>query len=145
MIAQSLMVHAKVLEAYIHFKLIYTTDHILPVLTIKDLINEDGDLTTSFKISTGMKPSIFYLCVLFCSCIVRKATEHVGTKALDMHHQAQWGFCGILVGIPQNQKWSIVYVPHKPKIVFSYNVVFDENFSSALMYMQKPSVETMDM
>ena len=45
-IAHSLMVHARVLEAYIHFALMYTTDHISPVLPIKDLINKDGDPTT---------------------------------------------------------------------------------------------------
>ena len=50
------MVHAIVLEAYIHFSLMYTTDHIFPVLPINDLINEDGDPTTSFKLATGMKP-----------------------------------------------------------------------------------------
>ena len=43
--AQSIMVHARVSEAYIHFALMYTTDHIFPVLLIKDMINEDGDLT----------------------------------------------------------------------------------------------------
>ena len=33
-IAHSLMVHARVLEAYIHFALMYTTDHIFSVLPI---------------------------------------------------------------------------------------------------------------
>ena len=41
-VAHSLMVHARVLEAYIHFLFMYTTDHIFPVLPIKDMINEDG-------------------------------------------------------------------------------------------------------
>ena len=36
----------------------YTTDHIFPVLPIKDLINEDGDLTTQYKLATGTKPSV---------------------------------------------------------------------------------------
>ena len=36
-IAHSLMVHARFLEAYIHFVLMYTTYHIFPVLPIKDL------------------------------------------------------------------------------------------------------------
>ena len=48
-IAHSLMVHARVSEAYIHFALMYTTDHIFLVLPIKYLINEDGDLTTQFE------------------------------------------------------------------------------------------------
>ena len=49
-IARSLMVHAQFLEAYIHFTFMYTADHILPVLPIKDLINEHGDPTTTFKL-----------------------------------------------------------------------------------------------
>ena len=36
-IANSLMVHARVPENYIHFALMYTTDHIFPVLPIKTL------------------------------------------------------------------------------------------------------------
>ena len=73
-VAHYLMVHARVLEVYVHFALIYTTDHIFPVLTIKDLINEDGDPTTPHKLATGTKPSVSHLRVLFCPCVVRKAT-----------------------------------------------------------------------
>ena len=47
-IEQSLMVHARVLEACINFTLMYTTNRIFPVLPIKDLINEDGEPTTPF-------------------------------------------------------------------------------------------------
>ena len=54
-IAHSLMVHARVLEAYIHFTSMYTANHIFPVLPIKYLINEDGDPTTTFKLATGTK------------------------------------------------------------------------------------------
>ena len=45
-IAHALMVHARVPEIYVHFALMYTTDHIFPVLPIKDLINDDFDPTT---------------------------------------------------------------------------------------------------
>ena len=38
-IAHSLMVHARFLEAYIYFALMYTTYHIFPFLPIKDIIN----------------------------------------------------------------------------------------------------------
>ena len=57
-VAHSLMVHARVSEVYIHFALMYTTDHIFPVLPIKYLINEDGDTTTPHKLATGTKPSV---------------------------------------------------------------------------------------
>ena len=98
------MVNARVSEAYIHFSLMYMTDNIFTVLPIKDLINKDVDPTTPYKLATGTKPSVTHLRVLFCPCVVRKATAHVGTKALNMGHQAQKGFRGIFIGIPQHQK-----------------------------------------
>ena len=51
-IAQSLIVHAQVLEAYIHFMFMYTADHIFLVLPINDLINKDKDPTTPFRLTT---------------------------------------------------------------------------------------------
>ena len=80
------MVHAQFLEAYIHFVLIYTSNNILSVLPIKDLINEDDEPTTQFKIGIVTETSILRLGVLFCPCHVQKATAHVGTMELKMHH-----------------------------------------------------------
>ena len=60
-VAHSLMVYARFLEAYIHFALIYSTDHIFPVLPIKDLINEDVDPKTPHKLATGTKPTVSHL------------------------------------------------------------------------------------
>ena len=37
-----------------------------------------------------------HLCVLFCTCVVRKSTAHVGTKTLNMCHQEQNGFCDLV-------------------------------------------------
>ena len=122
------MLHAIFLESYIHFALMYTKDHIFPVLPIKYLINEDGEPTTPVKLATGTKPPVSHLCVLFCPCVVQKATANVGTKALNMRHQAQNRFRGIFVGIPQHQKGYIVYLPIKWKIIYSYDVVFDQSF-----------------
>ena len=50
-VAHSLMVHARVPEVYVHFTLMYTTDHIFPVIPIKDLMNKDGDPTTPHKLA----------------------------------------------------------------------------------------------
>ena len=122
-VVQALMIHDKVPEVYVHFALMYTTDHIFPVLPIKDLINKDGNPTTPHKLATGIKPSVSHLRLLFCPCGVRKATAHVETKTLSMHHQAQKGFCGIFVGIPQHQKGYLVYVPRTRKVISSYGVV----------------------
>ena len=116
----------------------YTTYHIFTFIPIKDMIKKDGDPTTSFKLATGTKPSVSNLRVLFCPCVVRKSTAHVGTKALYMCHQAHKGFYGVFVGITKHQKGYLVYVPSTRKIISSYDVVFDENFSSALSYTPQP-------
>ena len=131
-IANSIMVYEIVL--YLHFALIYTTYYIFPVLPIKDLISKYSETTKPFKLATGTKNSVSHLRVLFCPHVVWKATAHVKKKALNMRHQAQKCFCGIFVEIPQNQKGYVVYVPSTKKIISSYDVVFDEMFSSMLVY-----------
>ena len=68
-----------------------------PVLPIKYPINIDGELTTPFNVVTGIKPSVSFICVLFCTCFVRKASSHVVTKALNMSHQGQNVFRSIFV------------------------------------------------
>ena len=123
----------------------YTTYHIFPVLPIKDLINEDGNSTTPHKLATGTKPSVYPLRVLFCPYVVCKATADVQTKTLNTRHQAQKGFRGIFVGIPENQKGYLVYVPSTRKVISSYNVAFDKSFSSALSYTSRPYSEAMAM
>ena len=126
------MVYARVLEACIHFTLMYMAYHIFQVLPIKDLINKADKPTTTYKLASGMKSLISNLRVSFCPSIVLISTAHVGKKFLKICHQAQKVFCGIFVGIPQHQKWYLVYVPHKQKIVCSYYVVFDDSLSSEL-------------
>ena len=85
-ISHSLMLHARVSEACIHFALMYMIDHIFPVLSIKYLINEDGDPTTPHKLATGTKTIVSHLRVLFYPCVVCKSTAHVETKALNIRH-----------------------------------------------------------
>ena len=70
---------------------------------------------------------------------------YIETKTLNMRHQAQKGFCGIFVGIPQHQKGYLVYVPSTRKVISSYDVVFDKSFSSALSYTSRPYAEAMAM
>ena len=102
------------------------------------MINEDGKPTTAFILATGTKTSVSHLRMLFCPCVIRKYNAHVDQKALNMRHQAQKVFRVIFVGIPQHKKWYIVYVPGTGKIISSYDVVFDEMFSSMLAYTSQP-------
>ena len=62
-----------------------------------------------------------------------------------MRQQAQKGFCGIFVGIPEHQKGYLVYVPSTRKVISSYDVVFDKNNSSALAYTSRPYSEAIVM
>ena len=80
------MVHTRVSNEYIHFQLMYTTDHILPVLTIKHLVNKDSESTTPHKLATGTESSVSNLNVLLISYVLQKATTHVDAKALNMRH-----------------------------------------------------------
>ena len=66
-------------------------------------------------------------------------------KVLNLCHQAPKGYRGIFVGIPQHQKVYLLYVPSTKKIISSYDVVFDEIFSSALAYTSQPYSEAMAM
>ena len=70
---------------------------------------------------------------------------HVETKTLNMRHQAQKGFHVIFVGIPEHQKGYLLYVPINKKVISSYDVVFDESFSSALSYTSRPYSEATTM
>ena len=83
--------------------------------------------------------------MLFCPCVVRKATANVETKTLNMRHQAQKGFRGIFVRIPEHQKGYLVYVPSTRKVIYSYDVVLGGSFSSALSYTSQPYSEAMAM
>ena len=62
-----------------------------------------------------------------------------------MRHQAQKGFRGIFLVIPQHQKWYLVYVPSTRKVISSYVLRFDESFVSALSYTSRPYAEAMAM
>ena len=79
-IAHSLMVHARVSEVYIHFELMYTTDHIFPVLPIEDLINDDGNPTIPYKLVTGMKPSVSHYACYFVHVLHRKLLHTLGQR-----------------------------------------------------------------
>ena len=79
-IAHSLMVNTRVSEAYIHFELMYTTYHIFLALPIEDMINEDDDPTTPYKIVKGTKPSVSHLSVLLCPCMYGKLLHSLGQR-----------------------------------------------------------------
>ena len=83
------------------------------------------------KLATVTKTLVSNMRVLVCPCVVQKVTAHVYGKTLNISHQSQKGFRGILFGITQQQKGYLTYVPSTQKIVSSHEIVFDEFISSA--------------
>ena len=77
------------------------------------------------------------MCFIF-PCIVQKATARVEKKALNMCHQSQNSFRGILFGIPQHQKGYLIYIPSTRKIFSLHDVVFDKIFYILLAYTPDP-------
>ena len=65
------------------------TGHIYTALPIKHLVKKCGEPTTPNKLATDAKSSVSNLRVLFCPCVVQKATAHVNTKALNIFNQSQ--------------------------------------------------------
>ena len=79
-VAHSLMVHDRFLEAYINYSLMYTKEHIFPVLQIKDVINEDGNPTTPFKPATVTKPSVSHYACYFVHMLYGKLLQTLGQR-----------------------------------------------------------------
>ena len=118
-IAHSLMVHSRVSEAYINFALMYTTYHILPVLPIKDIINEGGNPTTPHKLEIGTKPSVLHLRMLFFPCVVRKSTRHVEKKVFKYASPSEKGFLRYLHWNPTaSKRVSCVHTNYKEGNIF---------------------------
>ena len=88
------MVHARFSDKYIHFPLMYTTDHIFPVIPIKHLVNQYSEPNTPHKLETGQNKSLSNPCALFYPYVVLNSTSHIDTKVLNMCHQLQKGFLG---------------------------------------------------
>ena len=70
---------------------------------------------------------------------------HMWDKSVKYASPNTEGFCGIFVRIPQNQKGYLVYESHRRKIIYLYDVVFDDIFCSALRYTSHLYVEAMYM
>ena len=83
--------------------------------------------------------------VIFPMCSTESYCTHCQKCVKYVSPSEKKGFRGIFVGIPQHQKRYIVYVPCTRKIIYSYDVVFDEFFSSMLAYMSQPYAEEMDI
>ena len=52
------MVYERVSDKYINYELMYMTDNIFPNLPIKHLVNQYGEPTTPYKLTSSKKTSV---------------------------------------------------------------------------------------
>ena len=68
--------------------LMYITDHIFPVLPIKNLVNQYGEPTMPNKLETDKKPSVSYTLRPCSEAIMRKTAVSYIPYATEYHEQA---------------------------------------------------------
>ncbi|MGH7974584.1 MAG: hypothetical protein ACREBR_03580 [bacterium] len=115
----------------------YATDHIFPAIPWKNLQIE-GRQSTPHEMVTGLRPPIKHLRTLFCPCIVRKHTVRQQGQVIQTSHIPQRGVRDVFIGFPRDQSGSLVFIPSTRQILVSADVVYDQGFSSALTYTDKP-------
>ena len=122
---------AQVSDNYIRFSSIYTIDHIFSVIPIKHLVNQDGEPTKPQILATGTKHSVSDLNVLFFPCVLEKATAHVDTKALIMHHYKEV-IVASSVESHNTRKGYLIYVPITRKYFLHMTLYSTTQSSSTL-------------
>jgi hypothetical protein len=106
----------------------YST-YIFNALPIHGLsINNTDVPSTPHELFFGRKPSIAHLRVFGCPVVIRKWTssDHTNGK------QTERGIRGIFIGLDIHQKGYVMYSPGSRSIVVSDDVLFDEQFYSAI-------------
>jgi hypothetical protein len=125
-IARSLLVHARLPDSFMFHALLYSC-HIFNVLPVKGLYS-NGQVSTPYELFQGTKQRIQHFRVFGCPVIVRKWT------AADKSNgkQTEQGIRGIFFGFELNQKGYGFYDPGSRQLYISYDIIFDEMFSSTL-------------
>ena len=122
----------------------YTADHVFPVQPIKDLINEDGELATPFKLTTGTKPSILYLRVIFFMCFTKNYCTCYENGVKYAPPIAKVFLWYIHCYSTESKSISCLCTTQTEDHIF-IKYCFYENFFSLLKYTSQPYAETISM
>jgi len=131
-----MLIHAWLPDAYMFHAITYAT-MVFIVLPIKDLIDQEGNVTTPSCLFLGTKPLVSAFHVFSCPCIAKKWTARINGKLIM--DSTQWTF----IGFPDSQKGWFLYIPSTRQIIVSGDVLFDETFYSTITKMYKPFHDTM--
>ena len=78
-LAHSIMANARVSDKYIHFTIMYTTNHIFPFIPIKHLVNYEDELTNpkTWKLAENLQ---YQTHVLYCVYLLYERQLHMLTQ-----------------------------------------------------------------
>ena len=116
-ITHSIMVHIRVFGKYINFALMYITNHIFPILPIKNFTNQDNEHTKPHELAPGndTKPLVSNIRVLSCTSVFYKKWLHMLTERCStciINHKRVFGV--LLLGFYYTKKGtSSTYLWHK--------------------------------
>ena len=147
LIARTINVHARLDDAFLYHAVQYACD-IYNVLPLLGAIHPNGSQSTPFELFYGVKPSISHFRVFGCPCVVKKNTAKFYSPKYNLitynnkpftHSQhnvrnksPQQGIRGIFIGFPKSQQGYSIYIPSIRDIHNSIDVLFDEDFISAI-------------
>ncbi len=99
------------------------------ILLLKDLVTDDGIVTTPFALFVGTKPMVSHFRVFGCPCVAKRWTLSVDGKPEDNSKGTQRGIRGMHFGFSPNQKGLLLYVLFTRQIVISGDVIRDKTFA----------------
>jgi hypothetical protein len=126
--ARALLTHARIPDSFWYHALCYST-YIFNVLPVRGLRDGDTDSpATPHELFFGSKPRISHYWVFGCPVIIHKWTSSDNTNG----KQTERGIRGIFIGFDTHQKGYVIYCPGSHSIVISDDVLFNEQFTSAI-------------
>jgi transposase InsO family protein len=126
--ARLLLIHSRLPDTFWYLALVYST-YIFNALPVRGLSGDHPDVpSTPHELFFGTKPRIHHLRVFGCS--VRKWTSFDRSNG----KQTERGIRGIFLGLDTHQKGYVIYSPGSRTIIISDDVLFDEQFSSAIAH-----------
>ena len=132
------IVQARVDESCTHFALLHAI-RVFCAIPICTLQYKDK-LITPFQLLTSRKPKLQHLRVLYCPCVVKKYSTTELTKSGHstsinvVKNFTQRGVHGIYVGVGDLTSGHLIFLRQTSQTISSVDVIFDENFLSALSY-----------
>jgi len=113
-----------------NFHAIRYAAYVFNVLPVMNLYNSDGEISSPFELFCGKKVTISHLRVFGCPVVAKRVV--ISIDGLTTKHCTEKGIQGIFIGLPSDQKGSLIYFPGSRTIACSGDVAFDETFYTAI-------------